>query len=226
MSQILLVEDDPQINQMEQTLLRKKGYNVISAFSGTEALLWLDKSNFDLVILDLMLPGLSGKEVLAKIRQKQDIVVLCVSAIDVMDTKVEMIREGADDYLTKPFHNEEFLVRIEALLRRNHGRTVNNRILTFKDITLDNENHVVSVNGKQLILTAKEFAILELMMQNPKKVFTKDNIYESVWQEAYLPEDNAVNVHISNLRSKLAEANKEETYIKTIWGIGFKLSEE
>ncbi len=227
MYRILIVEDDTKISKMESTLLTKCGYEVKNAFSGTEALLVLEKEIFDLVILDIMLPGLMGDEVLTEIRKKQDVAVLCVSAIDEIDKKIELIRKGADDYITKPFHNEEFLVRIEALLRRSKGTASNQQnLIKFKDIAMDIDNHSVSVHDKNIDLTGKEYAILELLMQNPKKVFTKDNIYESVWQEEYLPEDNAVSVHISNLRNKLASANKTESYIKTVWGIGFKMEEK
>ena len=227
MYKILIIEDDPNISKMEATFLTKCGYEVKTAFSGTEALLVLEKESFDLLILDIMLPGLTGDEVLTEIRKKQDVAILCVSAIDELEKKIEMIRKGADDYITKPFHNEEFLVRIEALLRRSKGTSKEEQhSLHFKDIIMNTDNHSVNVNGTEIELTGKEYGILELLMQNPKKVFTKDNIYESVWQEEYLPEDNAVSVHISNLRNKLASANKEETYIKTVWGIGFKMEEK
>lgn len=227
MYKILVVEDDIKINKMEVTLLNKCGYEVKPAFSGTEALLVLEKETFDLVILDIMLPGMTGDEVLAEIRKKQEIAVLCVSAIDELEKKIDMIRMGADDYITKPFHSEEFLVRIEALLRRSQNNICGkNNLIHYKDIVMDIENHNVNVNGLDIDLTAKEFAILELLIQNPKKVFTKDNIYESVWMEEYLPEDNAVSVHISNLRNKLACANRNQTYIKTVWGIGFKMEEK
>ncbi len=227
MHKILIIEDDAQISKMEKTLLTKCGYEVKTAFSGTEALLLLEKETFDLLILDIMLPGLAGDEVLAEVRKKQDVAILCVSAIDELGKKIEMIRMGADDYITKPFHNEEFLVRIEALLRRSKNSACKEQnLIQFKDIVMNLENHNVNVNGNDIVLTGKEYGILELLMQNPKKVFTKDNIYESVWQEEYLPEDNAVSVHISNLRNKLAGANKSETYIKTVWGIGFKMEEK
>lgn len=227
MYKILIVEDDIRISKMESTLLTKCGYEVKTAFSGTEALLVLEKEHFDLVILDIMLPGMTGDEVLAEIRKKQDVAILCVSAIDALEKQIDMMRKGADDYITKPFHNEEFLVRIEVLLRRSKGAATSQKnLVQFKDIVMDVDNHSVTVNDKEIELTAKEYDILELLMQNPKKVFTKDNIYESVWQEEYLPEDNAVSVHISNLRNKLATANKNETYIKTVWGIGFKMEEK
>ena len=227
MYKILIIEDDEKISKMESTLLMKSGYEVRTAFSGTEALLVMEKEEFDLLILDLMLPGLSGEEVLTQIRKSRDVGILCVSAVDDLTRKVDIIRNGADDYITKPFNNDEFLVRVEALLRRSKNNDpVQQNLLTFKDIVMNPEHHTVNVNGIDILLTGKEYAILELLMQNPKKVFTKDNIYESVWMEEYLPEDNAVSVHISNLRNKLASANKTESYIKTVWGIGFKMEKQ
>lgn len=228
MDKILIVEDNMEIQNMETELLRKSGYETVSAFSGTEALLLLEKEQFDLVLLDLMLPGLAGEEVLAKIREQSDMGVLCVSALEAVETKVKLMRLGADDYIVKPFENSELLVRMEAILRRvrrNKGETKSGGdTMTFKDIVVESENHIVTVAGQQLELTKKEYEILELLMRNPNKVFTKENIYESVWGDSYMPEDNAVNVHVSNLRKKLVAAGKEEEYIKTVWGIGFKMA--
>lgn len=222
---ILLVEDDNEINRMENDLLSSYGYNVISAFSGTEALLLLKQNEFSLIILDLMLPGMSGEEVLYKIRQESLVPVICVSAKDDIKTRVELIHNGADDYIVKPFDNNELLVRIEALLRRNNTQASSlNKILKFKDIEMNVDNHEVSVKGKNITLTKREYAILELLMSNPKKVFSKNNIFESVWNEYYLAEDNAVNVHISNIRFKLSQKNSQEKYISTVWGIGFKMN--
>ncbi len=228
MSRILLVEDDQEISKMEQTLLTRYNYDVTAAYSGTEALLLLEHKEYDIVLLDLMLPGLSGEEVLDKIRGINDIPVMCISAKDGISDRVGVIRAGADDYITKPFNNEELLVRIEALLRRSkkNSKSEDNKVITFKDIVLNIDNYTVTVSDNKVELTNKEYGILELLMSNPKKVFTKDNIYESVWNEEYIPDDNSVNVHISNLRNKLNECNSEINYIKTVWGIGFKLNDE
>jgi DNA-binding response OmpR family regulator len=224
MNKILVVEDDPKINKMVQTLLRKNQFEVVSAFSGTEALLLLEKESFDLILLDLMLPGLSGEEILPKIHEQLQIPIICVSAKDDLDTKLALIRDGADDYITKPFNNEELIVRIGAVLRRtNKGEAVEKtKLLQFKDLILDSENHIVTIDDEPIELTVKEYCILELLISNPKKVFTKQNIFESVWSEEYVIDERAVTVHVSNLRNKLKHG---ETYIKTVWGIGYKMQD-
>lgn len=237
MAKILIIEDNMEIHQMEQDLLEKSGYETVSAYSGTEALLRVKMEHFDLIILDLMLPGLSGDEVLQKIREEKKTAILCVTAVDSVDSKVKLMKLGADDYLVKPFHYEEFLVRVEALLRRAalndpektggaEAGTEIKEILHFRDIEIRPESHEALVSGTELELTRKEYEILELMIRYPQKVFTKENIFETVWGEQYLPEDNSVNVHISNIRRKLSAAGGADDYIKTVWGIGFKLSEE
>lgn len=224
MNKILIVEDDPKINKMIQTLLRKNQYIAVSAFSGTEALLLLERESFDLILLDLMLPGLSGEEILVKINEQFQIPIICVSAKDDLNTKVELIRYGADDYITKPFNNEELIVRIGAVLRRmNKGITADKtNIFRFKDLVLDSENHIVTINDELIELTVKEYRILELLISNPKKVFTKQNIFESVWAEEYIMDERVVTVHVSNLRNKLKPG---EEYIKTVWGIGYKMQD-
>lgn len=224
MKRILIVEDDQDINKMVQTLLRKNQYEVEAAFSGTEALLLLERRSFDLILLDLMLPGISGEEVLTKINELYHIPIICVSAKDDLNIKLELMRYGADDYITKPFNNEELIVRIGAVLRRTSMDSVRDKTKTyqFKDIVLDSENHIVIMNGEPLELTVKEYCILELLMSNPKKVFTKQNIFESVWSEDYMIDERAVTVHVSNLRNKLKHG---ETYIKTVWGIGYKMQD-
>ena len=237
MAKILIIEDNMEIHQMEKDLLEKSGYETVSAYSGTEALLRVKMEHFDLIILDLMLPGLSGDEVLQKIREEKKTAILCVTAVDSVDSKVKLMKLGADDYLVKPFHYEEFLVRVEALLRRAalndpektggaEAGTEIKEILHFRDIEIRPESHEALVSGTELELTRKEYEILELMIRCPQKVFTKENIFETVWGEQYLPEDNSVNVHISNIRRKLSAAGGADDYIKTVWGIGFKLSEE
>lgn len=225
MNKILIVEDDIEINKMMQTLLKKNQYEVTSAFSGTEALLLLEKTSFDLILLDIMLPGLSGEEILKKINKQMQIPAICVSAKDDLDTKLELIRDGADDYITKPFNNEELIVRIGAVLRRSNTTTLieKDKMLKFKDLVIDSENHTVFINNEPIELTVKEFCILKLLISNPKKVFTKQNIFESVWSEEYIVDERAVTVHVSNLRSKLKNG---EAYIKTVWGIGYKMQDD
>lgn len=224
---ILIVEDNNEINHMLTELLQSNGYATQSAYSGTEAILYLDRQIPRAVILDLMLPGMTGEELLAKIKEMDsDIAVIIASAKEDVHTRVDLLRAGADDYVVKPFDTEELLARLEVALRKN-GRNVQavnrSETLTFKDIVMEQERFRVTVSGQEIALTRREYLILELLMSNPNKVFTKNNIYESVWNEEFVGEDNAVNVHISNIRQKLARINGEETYIQTVWGIGFKM---
>lgn len=223
MIKILIIEDDTKISKMLQTLLMKNNYDTECAFSGTEAILLLEKKSFDLILLDLMLPGLSGEEVLKIITKEYETPVICISAKDDLNTKIELIQGGADDYITKPFNNEELIVRIGAVLRRVNKGLINNNAKTFKfkDLVLDSENHSVHIDDKLIELTVKEYSILELLIASPKKVFTKQNIFESVWSEEYVDE-RAVTVHVSNLRNKLIDGDK---YIKTVWGIGYKMQD-
>lgn len=222
MSRILIVEDDTDISGMLKELLSPH-YETAQAFSGTEAVMCAEREDFDLIILDLMLPGMTGEEVLGHLRRKGSVPVIAVSAKDDKQTKVTLLKTGVDDFISKPFDNDELLARIEALLRRSSGG-ISSDVLTFKNIKINRSTMEVSVSGKPLSLTKREYLILELLMSNPKKIFTKNNIFESVWNEQFLGEDNAVNVHISNIRQKLSKLDPDETYIQTVWGLGFKMS--
>ncbi|MCL2360510.1 MAG: response regulator transcription factor [Defluviitaleaceae bacterium] len=217
MHKILVVEDDIFINEMLCELLTKNGYTPIAAFSGTEGLLQLANGGVSLVLLDLALPGKRGDEVLQEIRGKSTLPVIILTAMADKETTVKILRLGADDYLAKPFDNDELLARIEIQLRRSTPTTDK---LRYKDITLDPEGYDVQIAGKKLDLSRREFEILRLMMSHPQKVFSKNNLYESVWGEEYLGDENTINVHISKLRGKLGAQ-----YIKTVWGIGFKMGE-
>lgn len=229
---ILIVEDDNDISQMLKELLEQNGYEVSQAFSGTEALFYIEKELPMTLILDLMLPGMNGEQLLAKIKgEHPEVAVIISSAKEDIKTRVELLRAGADDYIVKPFDVDELLARLEAVLRRS-GKSVpesggvavtQKSTIQYKDIEIEPEEFKVMAAGQEVRLTKREFMILELLMKNPGKVFTKNNIYESVWNEEFLGEDNAVNVHISNIRQKLAKVNPDETYIETVWGIGFKM---
>lgn len=229
---ILIVEDDNDISQMLKDLLQQNGYDTAQAFSGTEALFYIEKELPMALILDLMLPGMNGEQLLAKIKEEHpEVAVIISSAKEDIKTRVELLRAGADDYVVKPFDVDELLARLEAVLRRS-GKSVpesgeatvaSKSTLQYKDIEIEPEEFKVMAAGQEVRLTKREFMILELLMKNPGKVFTKNNIYEFVWNEEFLGEDNAVNVHISNIRQKLAKINPDETYIETVWGIGFKM---
>lgn len=228
---ILIVEDDNHISHMLNDLLQHNGYKTAQAFSGTEALLYIEKECPAAMILDLMLPGITGEELLQRVKKEYPkTAVIISSAKDAIQTRVSMLRAGADDYITKPFDTDELLARLEAVLRRsghlteeNHTAEERGKVISYKDIRMEPEEFQVYVGDTAVRLTRREYLILELLMENPGKVFTKSNIYESVWNEEFLGEDNAVNVHISNIRQKLAKVNPEETYIETVWGIGFKM---
>lgn len=225
MARILIVEDDTSINHMLAELLTEDGYDVVQAFSGTEALLQLRLEPIDLILLDLMLPGKPGEEVFAEVREKSDVPVIMLTAKDAVSDKVRLLKMGVDDYLTKPFVPQELLARIEAVLRRvEPGSTRNDfrRGLTYHELHLDPEAMTASLCGEPLNLTNYEFEILHLLMTRPGKVFTKNRIFETVWGFEYRGEENALNTHISNLRKKMHQITPDE-YIETVWGLGFKL---
>ena len=225
MEKILIVEDDIHINEMLCELLSKNGYVTASAYSGTEALLILPQGGFALVLLDLMLPGKTGEEVLSEIRKGQDIPVIVLTARADKETTTQLLRMGADDYVSKPFDNNELLARIDVQLRRKMKTEEKSQQLQYKDLSLDLEGFDVLANGVKVGLSKREFEIIKLMMTHPKKVFSKNNLYESVWGGDFLGDDNTINVHISNLRTKLAAARPGQEYIQTVWGIGYKMKE-
>ncbi|WP_147535198.1 response regulator transcription factor [Bacillus marasmi] len=222
---ILVIEDDNDINQLLCRIIKKSNYLSQPVYSGTEALIYLEKQKWDLVLLDLMLPGLSGEELLEKITSMGTTPVIIISAKDVQQTKIDCLRTGADDFITKPFDVEEVSARIDALLRRfkQNKETPISNLLIHKDIQIDTDAKIVVVNGKKVTLTVREYAILCLLMSSPNKIFSKSNLFSSIWNEAFHRDDNTVNVHMSNLRNKLAKANPNEEYIETIWGMGYRL---
>jgi len=223
MTKILIIEDDTHINSLLHDLLTAHGYQVTQAYSGTEGLMCVGAGVFDLVLLDLMLPGVAGDVVLATIRNKTQTPVIILTAISDKAKTVDLLKLGANDYLVKPFNNDELLARMDIWLRQKSNDSIAR--LTFRDIVLHADEIKVYVADVEVQLSKREFSILECMMKNPKKVFTKNNLYETVWQEHFMGDENTINVHISNLRNKLAKANPDEDYIQTVWGIGFKMSE-
>lgn len=223
---ILVVEDDPAINQLLCIIASDAGYDCRPAFSGSEAALLAEQYSYDLILLDLMLPGLAGEEFIARLRKGKTMPVIVLSAKAGTEDRVNVLKLGADDFIPKPFENAEVLARMEAQLRRykKFSSAVEASVLTWGDLSLDRESVAVTVSGKEINLTAREFEILALLMSHPKKVFTREQIYQRVWGEEYMGDDNTVNVHVSNLRSKLGKAGEGE-YIKTVWGIGFKMGD-
>ena len=218
MKTILIIDDDLHIGNMLEEILGKDGYQVLRAYSGTEALLVLSKETPDLILLDLMLPGLQGEEVLPQIK---DIPVIVMSAKADVDHKVSLLLDGAVDYVTKPFHVKELLARIAVQLRDNHTKKETS-YLVFDDLKLCMDTHVVTVNGKEIKLTRTEFAILKLLMKNPTQVITKSVLLEQISEDTPDCLESSLKVHISNLRKKLREGSEKE-YIEAVWGIGFKM---
>ena len=294
MAKILIIEDDMDINNLLARIMSRQGHEVVQAFSGTEGKLRLELERYDLMLLDLMLPGMMGEELIREIRQTdKDLPIIVLSAKSALEDRVSVLEMGADDYLVKPFAVEEVAARVSGALRRSarhrelmeqvqhSGEEVQgecqsspqagdelhrewqsspqvgdklhrecqsspqaenkpyrehqlsrqkdsekqkgSRQLQFKDMTLDADRREVRVRGQLLNLTAHEYDILHILMQEPGKVYSRERLYELVWQGGYYGEDNTVNVHVSNLRKKIAAVDSTE-YIATVWGIGFRMS--
>lgn len=220
-SKILITEDDNEIRNLLKTFLGENGYAPYTASDGAEAVSIFEREKFAAVLLDIMLPFKSGDEVLKAIRRINDTPVIIISAKDAVQTKVDVIRMGADDYITKPFDLDEVLVRIEAVIRRSRGYQKSDTLI-YKKLTFSRTEGKAVINGHSLTLTNKEFDILELFLKNPTKLFSKSNIFDSIWGGEDSFDENTVKVHISNLRAKLKKYDNEE-YIETVWGMGYRL---
>ncbi len=218
---ILIIEDNEEINDILKEAVTGAGYEAIQSFSGSEGMLRFTSEDFDMVLLDLMLPGIKGEEVLQKIKEKSDIPVIVLSAKTDIEGKVNLLRQGASDYITKPFDVREVLARIDLHLKPAGTKTVSND-LTYNELSVNDESHKVFVNGNEISLTKHEFNLLKLLMMHPEKVYSKRELFELAWDEEYIGEDNTVNVHISNIRKKIREYSDNE-YIKAVWGIGFRI---
>ena len=225
---ILVVEDDSDINGLLCKILIQNGYDVRGAYSGSEAKMCIEQFEYDLIILDLMLPGVSGEELIKEIRKNYFMPIIVSSAKTSTEDKISVLKLGADDFIIKPFDINELLARVEAQLRRYTKfftkNNINNKII-HKNLELDIDSRQVFVNKKEVNLTVIEFDILNLLITNPNKVFTRSNLFESVWNDEFMGYDNTVNVHVSNLRNKISKFDKDNEYIQTVWGIGFKLKD-
>lgn len=226
---LLLVEDDAEISEMLKNYLTAENYEVICAFDGQEACAKFDAASVHLVLLDLMIPKISGMDVMQHIRGSSYVPIIILSAKDTESDKTLGLGLGADDYITKPFSVAEVLARIRAALRRtnqyDHAAASALEILTAGDLVMNLSDHTLTRRGQIVDLTAKEYEILKLLLQNPKKIYTKEQIYSLVWNDAYFGDENAVNVHISRLRNKIEEDSRKPRYVITVWGIGYKLGE-
>lgn len=231
---ILLIEDDIDISEMVRDYLANDGFNIDTAFNGEEGLIKFLKGSYDLIILDLMMPKIDGIEVLKSIRDKSMIPILIMSAKDTDVDKAIGLGLGADDYISKPFSLLELSARVRAALRRSGSystptsmvasQSVSNSI-SYSDISLDLDNFSVTKDGSSIQLTSKEFDILKLFVSSPNRVFTKSQIYSFVWNDDYFGDDNVINVHMRRLREKIEDDPSSPKYIKTLWGIGYRLGE-
>ncbi|MFL0198670.1 response regulator transcription factor [Clostridium sp. WILCCON 0269] len=226
-SKILIVEDDEEINNLICDTLKKENYNTIQVFNGKEAINEYDNT-FQLVILDLMLPYIDGIEVLRKIRETSTVPIIILSAKDEETDRIVGLSMGADDYIVKPFSIKELTARIKSQLRRyisynkNHPK---NLVLQYAELKLNTLNYKVFKKNTELDLTPKEFQLLRLFLENPDRVFTKAQIFNNVWKDKYIHDDNTVMVHIKRLRNKIEDNPNSPKYISTVWGIGYKFGE-
>jgi len=217
MQHILIVDDDMYIGNMLEEVLRKEGYEVSRAYSGTEAVMMLPDANPDLILLDLMLPGLSGEEILPKMT---GIPVIVVSAKTDTENKVDLLLSGASDYISKPFEIKELVARIKVQLRNPAVRAHN--LLQYDDISLYTDTHTVKVKDSEVKLTRTEYAVLKLLMQNLGKVMAKSTLLDKISLDTPDCTETSLKMHISNLRRKLKEISGKD-YIESVWGIGFKM---
>ena len=221
MKKIAIIDDDIHIGNMLAEVLTQEGYDVLRAYSGTEALYLLAQNKPDLVLLDLMLPGLSGEEVLTRI---QNIPVIILSAkVDVQD-KVNLLLSGADDYITKPFDIKELLARIAVQLRKSETQETNSALI-IGELSLDRMSLVLAVKGQEIRLTRTEYAIIKLLMENPRQVIAKSVLLERISADTPDCTERSLKQHVSNLRKKMQDVSGVD-YIETVWGIGFKLAEQ
>lgn len=225
---LLIVEDDIEISDMLRDYLMAEGFEVVVAYDGQTGYEAFFKQHFDLILLDIMIPKLSGIELMKKIRLDSFVPIIIMSAKDTDSDKSLGLGLGADDYITKPFSVTEVLARIKSNIRRSTRYlpiSSDDKIpfITVGKMTINIETYAVTKDDKNIELTSKEFAILRLLAENPKKVFTKAQLYSTIWQDDYLGDENAVNVHISRLRNKIEDNAREPEYILTVWGIGYKL---
>ena len=231
MNKILLVEDDISLSDMLNDYLFNEGFEVKRAYDGQEAIDKFNNERFDLVLLDLMIPKVDGMTVLKNMREKDLIPILIMSAKDTDLDKALGLGLGADDYITKPFSLVEVSARIKANIRRvtryntSAIEEKNSNILNIKDLTIDILNYTVTKRGEDIKLTSREFEILKLFATNKNRVFTKAQIYTLIWDDAYYGDENVINVHIRRLREKIEDDPSNPIYIKTLWGIGYKMED-
>ncbi|MGY5266589.1 response regulator transcription factor [Paraclostridium bifermentans] len=226
MHNILVVDDEKEIVELIELYFRSSNYKIFKAYDGIEAINIIDKNDINLAIVDIMMPNLNGYSLIQNIRSKLNIPIIVISAKVEGYDKILALDMGADDYVTKPFDPLELVARVNAQIRRVYGYLnlpeIEEKLIQVGDLKLDLEAFKLTKNNKEIPLTSTELKIVELFMKNPNKVFTKKNLFESVWDEVYIAEDNAIMVQISKIRDKIEDTSKEPKYIKTIRGIGYK----
>lgn len=225
-NRILIVEDDKEISQLLTSFLEENEYEIDTAYDGSVASKKLMEETYDLVLMDMMLPYKDGATLIQELRTHADTPVLVLSAKSMLETRLEVLRLGADDYVIKPFDLNEVLVRMEVILRRSQKQEPEQteNVLQAGALVYNLENEIVQYEGNDISLTVKERKMLEMFLRNPSKTFSKANLYEAVWEEEYCYEDNTINVHVSNLRNKLKKATGQD-FIDTVWGIGYRLKQ-
>ncbi len=228
MARILIVEDNNEIQEILRTLLSEE-HEVIQAFSGTEGMIRFEQGDIDLILLDIMLPGKNGDQVLKAIRHDSSVPVIMLTALSDKKLISQYLLDGANDYVVKPFDLDEVFARVTVQLRQSgehqsgDRREIDNLIQNFKNIQFDADSFEISNSTETIRLAKKECQILQMLLQHPKKIFTKEELYELIWEESYLPGDNTLNTHLSNLRKKLYQLDPNHEYIETIWGVGVRL---
>lgn len=224
---LLIIEDDIDIALMVKEYLSKEGHNVFIASNGECGVKFFKENVIDLIMLDVMMPGIDGYTTLEMIRGISNVPVIMLTAKGHQIDKVIGFKKGCDDYVVKPFDLVELNLRIAAILRRGGIKAeTNNSIIQYKDLIINKDEYSVLKVDKEIKLTKKEFEILALLMSNQGKVYTSEVIYNKVWNEVYLENDNSVITHIRNLREKLGDTVKDSMYIKTIWGVGYKIEKD
>ena len=228
MARILIIEDNNEIQEILRTLLSEE-HEVIQAFSGTEGMIRFEQGGIDLILLDIMLPGKNGDQVLKTIRQASSVPVIMLTALSDKKLISQYLLDGANDYIVKPFDLDEVFARVTVQLRQNSDKQPaeiehpDKLIQELKNIQFDADSFEIKNSQETIRLAKKECLILQTLLRHPKKIFTKEELYELVWEDTYLPGDNTLNTHLSNLRKKLSQLDPEQEYIETIWGVGVRL---
>ena len=228
MARILIIEDNNEIQEILKTLLSEE-HEVIQAFSGTEGMIRFEQGGIDLILLDIMLPGKNGDQVLKAVRKDSSVPVIMLTALSDKKLISQYLLDGANDYIVKPFDLDEVFARVTVQLRQNSDKQAaeienpDKLIQQLKNIQFDADSFEIKNSQETIRLAKKECLILQTLLGHPKKIFTKEELYELVWEDTYLPGDNTLNTHLSNLRKKLSQLDPEQEYIETIWGVGVRL---